>query len=492
MNDYNKLYEDELKKEKLDSNDSYRNGRNEKNTKNLFPYNLFILLTLAILVFAIIYTKYLPLKIEFIIMLIAALIGLIGLAVKKKGIKITSGIFILLISGVIFYGHVKINNLIGTDSYVTHTLSLVVMDDSSIKSVEEAKGKSFGKSSDISDLLWSEFEKEKADNLNASDDLKTYDDSVELADNLYFGNIDVMILDEYNRGNILDKYPDFDTETRILGNIEVKEEREIVDAKKTDVVNKPFTVFISGVDTAGSITANSRSDVNVIAVVNPNTKKILLVSIPRDAYIKIPALDGNKDKITHSGLFGVGATMEAFEDYFDIDINYYAKFNFTSVINIIDIIGEVDVYSHYNFSVDGYTYTKGINSMNGEKALRFVRERYTLPNGDMDRGVHQMELIKGVINTVTKPQNILKIGGIIDEIGKNLDTNMSTDEVSSLIAFQLDKNIAWDFDQIQLEGTGKTGKYSYMIPNQNIYVMEPSESSREEIINKINEVYNEE
>ena len=157
-------------------------------------------------------------------------------------------------------------------------------------------------------------------------------------------------------------------------------------AKKVKVTKESFNIFISGIDTYGKISSVSRSDVNMVVTVNPKTKQILMTSIPRDYYVTLHGVKGYKDKLTHASLLGIENSVMTVEDLLDIDINYYIKVNFSSVINVVDSLGGVDVYSEYDFtSIDGYHYSKGYNKVNGEEALSFVRERKAFASGDNQR-----------------------------------------------------------------------------------------------------------
>ena len=476
--------------EKYYVDDYEREIKRDKNSgkDKPFPWSVLILISVIIFIFSLVYSQFLPLKIEFILVAIIAALGIIGVLVRNKIVKGLIIGFTLLLSGLMFFGQGQINKLVGNEDTKTHKLSFVVLEDSPLKVLDDSKGVSFGYSEDIDETLWDKFKDERASTYQVEDDLKTYGTSVDLAQGLYDGEIDVILLDEARRDELNTHFETFDEDTRVLGDFETKSDAVYVEAKRVDVAKEPFIVMISGVDTVGSISQPSRSDVNILMAINPNTNKILMVSIPRDTYLEIPEFGYEKDKITHTGLYGIEATQETLENYFGLNINYYAKFNFTSVINILEIIGPIDVYSHYTFSAKGYNFTEGMNTVGPEQALVFARARKEVPGGDNTRGVHQMEIIKGVIKKMLQPSQLLNLTNVIDELARNVETNMSSSEASSLIALQLANGGDWDIDQIQLQGEGMTGNYSHLIPGQNIYVMEPFESSKDEILQKIKEV----
>lgn len=468
--------EKELEEAKID----LKKDKIKKNSKFL---SFLIVLSVAIFIYSLFHNKLLPLKYELIAIAVVGLFAIIGILVKKKPVKILMTILILAIASVLFYGQSKIDQLFRKKDHVTHTMSFIVLKDSEIKTKEDAKGKSFSYTSSMNKELWDDFKEKEANEYKVMDDLSVFTEVEDQVKSLYAGNEDVMLFDEANRARVEEIFEDFNEKTRVLGSYEFnvqQEEKENEGA--VNVTKEPFTVLISGIDTTGPVSTVSRTDVNILMLVNPKEKKILLVSIPRDAYLPVREFGGEKDKLTHTGLKGIKSTQNTLSDYFGVDINYYVKVNFTSVWNIIDIVGNIDVYSHYTFTgYEGSHFEKGMNNLNSKQALEFARTRKTVEGGDYTRGVHQMEIIKGTINKILSPSGILQLGSIVNEVSKNLDTDMSSAEVSSLISYQLDTGTGWEFDQMQLDGQGKMGHYSYMIPDQNIYVMEPDEDSKNEI-----------
>ena len=178
------------------------------------------------------------------------------------------------------------------------------------------------------------------------------------------------------------------------------------------ITKQPFIVFLSGMDVYGDMDETSRSDVNMIACVNPTAKQVLLISIPRDAYVEIPGITyGEKDKLTHAGMYGIQYSIASVENIFDIDISYYVRINFTSLITMVDALGGIDVnsecafstyYKQYNEETDTwsyYEYAKGINHLDGIHALAFARERMNLVGGDYQRGRNQQAVIEALYRT---------------------------------------------------------------------------------------------
>ncbi len=241
-------------------------------------------------------------------------------------------------------------------------------------------------------------------------------------------------------------------------------------ANSTDLTKNYFTVYCSGIDASGSINVRSRSDVNILMVVNPTTKKILLVTIPRDAYVTIPGISGGQyDKLTHAGIYGVKTSMNTLENVYGIDIDYYIRVNFTSVEKFVDILGGVNVYSAYEFTGRGTHFKKGYNYVNGAEALKFARERYAFAAGDNQRGKNQMELIKAVINKMMTPASLMKFGDIMNAVNGNFQTSLSMDQLTSLVRMQLDDGASWTFETYNVTVKGGSD-YCYSYRGRKLYV----------------------
>ncbi len=258
----------------------------------------------------------------------------------------------------------------------------------------------------------------------------------------------------------------------------------------TDVTGNYFVVYCSGIDRAGSINTKSRSDVNILMVVNPLTKKILLVNTPRDAYVTIPGISGGKyDKLTHAGIYGVKASMRTIEQLYGIQIDYYLRVNFTSVEKFVDLLGGVDVFSQYEFTSHHYPthFKKGYNHINGKQALGFVRERYAFAAGDNQRGRNQMELIKAVIAKMTSVEALTNFGGIMDAVRANFQTDLTMNQLTSLVRMQLNDPAQWYIETYAVSGKGASA-YCYSYSGRKLYVTKLSQSSINGAIDRINAV----
>ena len=261
--------------------------------------------------------------------------------------------------------------------------------------------------------------------------------------------------------------------------------------KKVNVTEDPFNVYITGLDTWGSIDKVSRSDVNMIMTINPQTRQILLTSSPRDAYVKLHSF-GEMDKLTHSGIYGVDETIDTVQDWLDIDIDYYVKVNFSMLVRLIDATGDIEVYSDEEFdsAVSKYHYKKGWNKMHGKKALYFARERKSFEKGDAARIENQQKVVEALIKKITSSRVLLtKYPDILDAISENMTTNMSQRDISRLVRMQLkDMDTKWEIRKTNVKCTeDNLGTYS-MGMGRPLYVNVPKEESVEKVKKEIHEV----
>ncbi len=297
----------------------------------------------------------------------------------------------------------------------------------------------------------------------------------ELGKAFYKGSLKAAFLDRATAEDIdaememLDEEWIFTELTKVIASVEVEfkveqEEEPIVRpggnvSENADLTIEPFVVYISGIDVYGSITTKSRSDVNVLMTVNPSTKEIALITTPRDAYVEIPGkTKTQRDKLTHAGNFGVTYSMATLEKLYGIPVDYFIRVNFTSMEDIVDLLGGVDVYSHYSFVArhGKYPFVKGINHMNGSQALSFARERKTVTGGDTTRGKHHVELVKGLFKKVTGTSVLMSYQSLMDTVADNFQTDISTAQIAALVAMQLGDQAEWHFTSY-----ATTGYYRY-------------------------------
>ncbi|MGN1166057.1 MAG: LCP family protein [Lachnospiraceae bacterium] len=257
------------------------------------------------------------------------------------------------------------------------------------------------------------------------------------------------------------------------------------------VTDQPFNIYISGIDVYGNITKESRSDVNLIATINPVTHKILLTTTPRDYYVVIPGVSGEqRDKLTHAGTYGVNTSMATLENLYDTEIPFYIRVNFTSVEEIVDVMGGIDVESELAFTTskaagEVVDVKKGMNHFNGKQALAFVRERKALATGDNQRGKNQQALLTALIKKAISPAIIFQANSMINSVAGNAETNLSEAQIKSLIRMQIGKMEGWDIESVAAEGDDRGKQYCYSYSGAPLYVTVPYESSVNEIKEKI-------
>lgn len=250
-----------------------------------------------------------------------------------------------------------------------------------------------------------------------------------------------------------------------------------------DVTQNPFNIYVSGIDVYGEITTESRSDVNLIVTVNPKTHEILITTTPRDYYVTIPGVSGNyKDKLTHAGIYGIDASVATLENLYDTEIPFYARVNFTSVIDIVDAMGGINVESEVAFTTSKAAgvvveIEEGKNHLNGEEALAFVRERKAFVDGDHQRGKNQQALLTALIKKAVSPLILVQANDIIDGIVGNAETNMSEAQIKSLIEMQLNDLKGWDIESVAASGDDSGKQYCYSYSGGPLYVCVPDESS---------------
>lgn len=404
---------------------------------------------------------------------------------KNKKIRLTGKIliiiFCLLLIPLNYTFSKTMNALAKTETHVeTDSVSIIVKANSTYQYTQDLKGKVYSTLATDDKSVDKTIEKLQTEN-NENIQPKVYSGVLTLVNALYNNDVDCIIINESYRAMIEEDFPNFSSDTRVIYSKQYV--TEINSPENSDITRNTFNVYVSGIDTYGSITTKSRSDVNMIMTVNPTTKTILLTSIPRDYYIPFNVLGGQRDKLTHSGLYGVNETMQNVASYFGIDIDYFIRVNFDSLIDIVDSLGGIEVYNPQAFK----NFEVGKITLNGEEALAFSRERYSFEDGDKERGRNQMRVITGIINKVLSPAIISNYSELMDKLHVSFQTNMSDEQIISLVRMQLDDMSPWTIQQQSVNGNGQT-LYS-PIYGSNLYMMVPDDKSVENAKIKINELY---
>ena len=257
----------------------------------------------------------------------------------------------------------------------------------------------------------------------------------------------------------------------------------ITGAEANKITKEPFVVYLSGVDNRGELTEKARSDVNILAVVNPETKQVALINTPRDYYVDLAGTD-SKDKLTHAGLYGVETSMATLGNLYGVNVEHYIRINFAGFISIIDAIGGVDVYSDQAFTsvgspgyYDPTTFAEGWNHLDGKSALAFARERHAFKTGDIQRGINQMKVIDAMMNKIKSPTVLMSFSKLMDAVSDCFVTSLSQEQISALVRMQLASLSDWDIQSYTVTGTSGKSSQCYSAKGQSLYVMKPDENS---------------
>ena len=254
-------------------------------------------------------------------------------------------------------------------------------------------------------------------------------------------------------------------------------------AEANKITKEPFVLYLSGVDNRGELTEKARSDVNILAVVNPTTKRVALINTPRDYYVDLAGTD-SKDKLTHAGLYGVETSMATLGNLYGIQVDHYIRIDFSGFISIIDAVGGVDVYSDQAFTSvgsPGYyhptTFAEGWNHLDGKSALAFARERHAFASGDIQRGINQMKVIDAMANKLKSPTVLMSFSKLMDAVSNCFVTSLSQEQISALVRMQLGDLANWDIESCSVTGSSGKSSQCYSAKGQSLYVMKPDESS---------------
>ena len=379
-----------------------------------------------------------------------------------------------------------LSNITNVAKHAKNTVSVIVKESSSIKNKSQLNGVSVG-SLRLNEQGSKKVLKELSSEgivLNQTE----YDSMTALLEAFYNGEVDSIIINESRRSQILDMeaYSNFDSNTRVVYQTSYKVKNNDSATSVSDITSKPFNVLISGSDTRGGFDENGRSDVIMIATVNPKTHTILLTSVPRDFYVTTACdagdgcMQGALDKITHTGIHGTNTTKRTVEQLLGIEINYTFKVGFDTVTELVDILGGVDVYVEpgYATTTSQFSVHEGVNHLNAQQALAFARERYSYTEGDRQRTKNQQQVLMGIVKEVTKPSVITNYAAIMDTMANTFSTTMSNEEITDLIKYQLNNNPTWKMEQYMVDGTGDTlmcaelgDAASVMVPDQSTVKM---------------------
>lgn len=284
-------------------------------------------------------------------------------------------------------------------------------------------------------------------------------------------NVQAIVINHSMMSIISQEFPDFEDSIKIIKTYEYKEKVEL-DASNVNVKRDPFIIYVSGISSDDGedtkLASKALSDVNILAVINPETKQVLLVTTPRDSYIKISNSSGvtGYDKLAHAGSYGVDKSIEALENLYGINIDYYVKINFAGSQAVIDALGGITIESEIEFTNGweaapvSYHFVHGANECDGEKAIAFARERKAFAAGDFQRGRNQTAVIKGIIQKATSPAILTRYSAVMDTVSDMFLTNIPSSAISDLVKLQLSNSTPWNIQTYSI--SGKTDEYRHL------------------------------
>ena len=458
--------------------------KKKKNMRRLAKFmTIFIFATLALLIFQMIYLDLLPMKLIILISAVLLIISLIitlimNFKVKKFLPRLLVGLISFCMCLGLAYGNYFVYKTKDTFEVVTSiadkkaiTTSIIAMKTSDIKKVSDLKNKKIGTISSM-DSEATERTLKALSKENVKYSTKNYGNLDDLVNALYDGSVDAICLNEKYRDILheTDEYFTFNTETKVAYQNVHYVEREATDNESdpvNDITKDAFTILVSGNDSYGSLQdANTRSDANMLLTVNRKTGTILMTSIPRDYYVdlicpgdgEMACPEGSKDKLTHSGLLGIKSTEKSIENALGIKINYNIRINFSSVVNLVDALDGIDLDIKEGEQCD-ILYANmqpglsvGKHHVDGETALAFARERHAYVNGDNQRVKNQQKVFKAMFKRIVSPKMITNYGKFMDALAVAFDTNISGDEISDFIKYELNNMPKWKFESYTIYG----------------------------------------
>lgn len=459
-----------------------KNGGTFASVMTSIVYILAAVFMILLAVLKMIPGKYLAI-LGCVLLVIIVILSLMMHSKKRKGMRRAGVAFsillcVIMVLGMLFSGRAlsALGTITKGDTETVDVGVYVRMDDPAQK-IEDLSGYSFGMigilDRENSEKALSDVGKQLGEQIAASE----YLSMTGLIDALEGEEVDAVVCNSAFLDILeeTDGYEDIRDRIREISIVSIKVDRNTPSEEKERKSTDPFTVYISGVDSRTGLYSTSRSDVNIIATFNPATRQVLLVSTPRDYFVPLSISNGQRDKLTHAGIYGVDVSMDTLEMLYGIDIDYYFKVSFGGVTEIVDSLGGIVVNSQYEFTTKNsrYHFVQGENYLDGEQALAFARERYAFADGDNQRGRNQMAVIRGIIDKATSVEVLTNYLSIMSAAEGTFDTSIPYDMIAQLVRDQLDSGKGWDVVTYSATGTGSSeitfsqGVYAYvMIPDE--------------------------
>ena len=465
------------------------NDRIEKNNLKVLGYALLALYIIAAICFLFFGGRMnlLPFNFMVIIGIIQAIIAVVFAIMHEKKVQsiiasILSGLLIAIFIVGMVYSQKTTETIaeVSVPELQTDVIAVYVMENNRAQVLEDMTDYTFGVIANVDkdnvDKTITELETTLGQTLRT----KEYEDMLVMMDELKSTKLNAIIINEAYTGVISDDedYEWVATDLRKITDVRHQVEIQAVVPIEVPVqVPDSFIMYISGIDTYGEISAKSRSDVNILAVVNTKTKNILLLSTPRDAFITYPQTNGVRDKLTHAGIYGIDQSIAALDTLYDINVNYFMRVNFSGFEQIVDALGGIDVNSEYEFSVQNIrTYHVGTNHLSGIEALAFARERKSFALGDIQRGRHQMEVIRAVISKLASSALLTNYTSVLGAISGSFETNMPADQIAGLVKMQLSDMAEWTVISYTTTGANVRAQ-TYLMPGRSLSVIDLSDEA---------------
>ncbi len=467
--------------------------KKKRKKKKFSKFMTFILvISLTLLIGILVYLNVIPslwlILISFLLIFLTW--GISGLNFHKMRIvRLVGYALSLVLIAISLCGEYYLFNTVGflfslnKDNYDLKTYNVLVLNNSAFKSINDLDGKLIGVNEVNIDTNLKDNLEKKIEPL-----YKDFEDTDSLVNNLISEEVSGIILEDSELSLVKENNEEEYNNLKNIYQIAIKDDIENIE-EAININKEPFNVYISGIDTFGKINQTSRSDVNILVTINPKTEKVLITWIPRDYYVNINN-NVQKDKLTHAGLYGIDTSIYAIEKLLDTKINYYLRVNFTSVIKAVDVLGGVTVYNDETFiSEDNFKYPKGEITLDGERALSFVRERHHVTGGDLGRGKNQIKVLEAFINKARSKEIIIKYNELLKTLEGSFMTNATKSEMLGFVKKEIQSPRDWQIESNILTGTDSY-EYTYSYKSTKLYVMLPDEDIVNDAINKIDNVLN--
>ncbi|MBR3362395.1 MAG: LCP family protein [Bacilli bacterium] len=472
-----------------------------KKTLNFMPKLLGIILSIITLLFIISLFKINILNMKYLLLITITLIVITFIIIfklfRKKTRKFSKIIFsclslILIITYFLGFSYINnttnfIKNVTTKDNKEYKTYNVITLKLNNYNKINDLKNKKISFLSDNYNT-----QKETL-NKKINFESNNYDNITYLTNSLIKKESDAIVIEE-NYLNILEEEnQDYLKDKKIIYTFKIGQNNKIKNNNLN--INKPYIIYISGSDSRSGIKTVARSDVNIIVVVNPKKNKILMVSTPRDYYVQLHGTTGYKDKLTHAGVYGINMSVNTMQDLLNIKIDRYIKVCFTTVINVVDVINGIDIYSDKAFTARHPNreckFVKGTQHVNGKCALGFSRERYAYSSGDRHRGENQEQVLTKIIEKISSPNYITKYNDILKAIDGSFETNANFEEITSILKKQIDDPKKWEIETYNLDGQSTMGPTYTKVNEQNhIHIMVPYQNTIDKAKQKIKEYLN--